>query len=240
MALKTASFFLTLLISSTVLGSDTLYFRLSNPWNTVKSPTGKYLRKCIKENDYYHVWDYNSNNIMVTESFYSDTNFTKKLFCHKYFNETNGILQQSRCYENGRLHGYFVGYDSQGDTTSYQVYENGAVVKEWNSNQNDKGVVFDKLEKTAKFPGGQSSWLKYLSDNLVYPNELKQQNISGQVLARIHIDATGEVKKVEILKSLHPLLDKEVIRVIMKSPKWKPAKQNGKNVPMYISQPVTF
>jgi len=94
MALKTASFFLTLLISSTVLGSDTLYFRLSNPWNTVKSPTGKYLRKCIKENDYYHVWDYNSNNIMVTESFYSDTNFTKNFFA------TNILMRQMVFYNN--------------------------------------------------------------------------------------------------------------------------------------------
>ena len=68
-------------------GSDTLYFRLSNPWNTIKDPKGSYLRKCVKENDYYHVWDYNRRNILVAESYYADTFFKKKLLCHKYFNE---------------------------------------------------------------------------------------------------------------------------------------------------------
>lgn len=240
MTFKTAFFFLTFFVCSTAFGSDTLFFRLSNPWNTVKSPTGKYLRKCIKESDYYHVWDYNNNKIMVTESFYSDTTFTKKLFCHKYFNETTGVLQQSRCYENGRLHGYYVGYSSKGDTTSYQVYDNGAVVKEWSLEPDDDTVVFEKVEKSAKFPGGSKAWLTYLSENLTYPKELSQQKFSGQVIARINIDKTGSVKEVEILKSLHPLLDEEVIRVIKKSPKWKPAKQNGKNVPMYITQPISF
>ncbi len=240
MTVKTVVFLVTLFSCSTVFGSDTLFFRLSNPWNTVKSPSGKYLRKCIKENDYYHVWDYNSNNIMVTESYYSDTNFSKKLFCHKYYKETTGNLEQSRCYENGRLHGYFVGYNSMGDTTSYQVYENGAVIKEWSKEPRENTEVFEMVEKAARFPGGDKAWLTYLSQNLTYPKDLKQQNIAGQVLARIFIDEKGTVKRVEIIKGLHPLIDEEVIRVIMKSPKWKPAKQNGKSVPMFISQPVNF
>lgn len=240
MTLRISFFLLTLFISSTVIGNDTLFFRLSNPWNTVKSPTGKYLRKCIKETDYYHVWDFNSSNVMVTESFYSDTNFTRKLYCHKYFNEKSGLLEQSRCYENGRLHGYFVGYDSKGDTTSYQLYENGAVIKEWSTESKDNNVEFPMVEKSAKFPGGSTAWLDYINKNFTFPKEIAPQSISGQVIVRIKIDEKGEVSNVEILKSLHPLVDEEVKRIIMKSPRWKPAKQNGKSVPMYINQPITI
>src|SRR5688572_8997486 len=100
MPLKTTFLLLTVCITTSAFCNDTLYFRLSNPWNTVKSSTGKYLRKCIKEKDYYHCWDYNNISIVITESFYSDTNFTRKLFCHKYFNEAKGFLEQTRCYEN--------------------------------------------------------------------------------------------------------------------------------------------
>ena len=100
----------------------------------------------------------------MTESFYSDTNFTRKLFCNRYFDETSGLLKQTRCYENGRLHGYFVDYDSKGDTTAYQVYENGAVVKEWSSKPVDNSKVFEKIEESAEFPGGRTAWLTYLSE----------------------------------------------------------------------------
>lgn len=240
MKLRISFFFLTVFICTCVFGSDTLYFKLSNPWNTVKSPTGKYLRKCIKENDYFHVWDYNNNNIQVTESFYSDTNFSKKLFCHRYFNETTGLLRQTRCYENGRLHGYFVDYDTKGDTISYQVYENGALIKEWSSKPEGNSIIFEKIEESAEFPGGRTAWLTYLSENLTYPKSLKKQKISGQVLAKVYINKNGYVSNVDILKSLHPLLDEEVIKVLKASPRWKPAKQNGRAVQMTFNQPVNF
>lgn len=233
-------FLSTLFVCSTVLGSDTLYFRLSNPWNTVKSPTGNYLRKCVKENDYFHVWDYNSNNILVTESFFSDTTFTRKLLCHKYFNEKKGILEQTRCYQNGRLHGYFVDYSSRGDTTAYQVYDNGAVVEEWSLDTNENKQMFQLIETNAEFPGGRSAWLKYLGDNLNYPKVLKKEKFSGQVIAKVFVDPSGAVSNIEIIKGLHPLLDEEVIRVMMGSPKWKPATQNGKTVQMTFNQPVNF
>jgi TonB family protein len=240
MTIKYVVFILTIFSTTTAIASDTLYFKLSNPWNTVKSSEGKYLRKCVKENDFYHAWDFNSSNQLVVESFYSDTNFTKKLFCHKYFNESKGFLEQTRCYENGRLHGYFVGYNSKGDTTSYQVYDNGALVKSWSPEGDNSTSTFTMNEEHAEFPGGRTAWLEYLSDNLKYPKSLKKEKISGQVLAKVFVDANGVVNNVEILKSLHPLLDEEVVRVIKKSPKWKPAKQNGKNVQMTFTQPISF
>ena len=240
MKIKTPLLLLLLFISATAFANDTLYFRLSNPWNTVKSPTGKYLRKAIMEKEYYRCWDYNGNNILVTESFYSDTTFSRKLLCHKYFNETTGYLEQSRCYENGRLHGYFIAYNANGDTTAYQVYENGAVIKEWSLDTTENTQAFPMVETTAEFPGGHSVWLTYLGDNLKYPRALKKEKISGQVIAKIYVDKTGAVSNVEIVKSLHPLLDEEVIRVIKGSPKWKPATQSGKTVPMIFNQPITF
>lgn len=240
MTLKTITLLSTILICSRAFCNDTLYFRLSNPWNTVKSSTGKYLRKCIKENDYYHCWDYNNKNLLVTESYYSDTNFHRKLLCHKYYNETKGFLEQTRCYENGRLHGYFVDYNEKGDTTGYQQYENGAVVKEWSSESAQNTVTFTMIEEPAEFPGGRSAWLSYLADNITYPKALRKEKISGQVIARIVVGPDGKIATVEIIKSLHPLIDAEVTKVIKKSPRWKPAKQNGKNVTLTFTQPINF
>lgn len=240
MILRIPCLFLALITCASAFANDTLYFRLSNPWNTVKSATGNYLRKCVKENNYYHTWDYNSNNILVTESFYTDTTFARKMFCHKYYNEAKGYLEQTRCYENGRLHGYFVDYNPKGDTAAYQVYSNGELVNQWSSEPAGEAKVFTMIEETAEFPGGRSAWLTYLGENLKYPKALKKQKVSGQVIAKVYIDPTGSVSSVDITKSLHPLLDEEVIRVIKSSPRWNPAKQNGKAVPMTFTQPITF
>lgn len=238
MKLKLSILSSIIFVYTAAFGSDTLYFRLSNPWNTVKSPIGAYLRKCVKENDYYHSWDYNSKNVLVTESFYSDTNFSRKLFCHKYFNEKKGYLEQSRCYENGRLSGYFVAYNEKGDTTSYQLYNNGEVIKEWSAVPQDDEPPFIIDEEPATFPGGEGAWRKYISDHLRYPDSLQQ--VKGQVTLRFVIDPTGAIKNVEIIKSLHPLLDKEAIRVLLNAPKWKPARQGRKKVHAIRTQPITF
>lgn len=234
---------LSLIACLSVIGNDTLYFRLSNPWNTVKDPNGQYLRKCVKEKDYYHVWDYNAKNSLVTESYYTDTNFSKKLFCHKYFNEAEGWLEQTRCYSNGRLDGYFVSYDSKGDTTDYDIYKEGTVIKSWSLHPEAEDSVAKALlamEVEAEFPGGRQRWLDYLGDHLEYPSALKDKNIKGEVLVEFTINIQGKVENVRVVKGRDPLLDKEAIRVIQRSPKWKPAMQNGKKVPAYMNQTIIF
>ena len=243
MKIKLPFFFLILFISLKVYSTDTLFFKLSNPWNTVKDPKGEYLRKCLKENNYLHVWDYNSKNVIVTESFYSDTNFTTKLFCHKYFNETKKYLEQTRCYDGGRLHGYFVLYDEKGDTTDYDIYEHGTAIKSWSLHPEEEeklNAKFAKIEIPAEFPGGEKAWYKYLGDNLKIPKQLENQNIKGELILKFIITPTGKIETVEIIKSLTPILDEEAIRVIRKSPKWKPAQQNGKKVQATRTQPITF
>lgn len=236
---KTLLFILLLSLFCKGYAQDTLYFKLSNPWNTVKSIDGKYIRKCVKENDYFHVWDYNKGNRLVTESFYSDTNFTRKLFCHKYFDESTGLLEQSRCYENGRLHGYFVSYKPNGDTLAYDVYENGGILRSWESEpRKDSLPIFTAVEQGAEFPGGSSAWRSYLARNLNVPDSLK--NVKGKVSVSFIVNAKGEIESVQIVKSLHPVLDQQVVRVIENSPKWIPGKQNGKTIKSYIKQPITF
>lgn len=239
-AMKTHPILILLLLSGFVsAANDTLYIRLSNPWNTERSATGNYLRKCVKEKDYYHCWDYNQQNTLLIESFYTDTNFTTKLFCHKHYYESKGYLAQTRCYENGQLHGYFVDYNEKGDTTSWKLYNNGKVEKEWPAPSVNDDMVFTKVEIESEYPGGLANWQKHLSQNLSYPRKLKEV-IHGTVIAKFIVNKEGHVENIQIEKGLHPLLDAEVIRVIKLSKRWKPAKQNGKAVNAFKTQPVIF
>lgn len=201
------------------------------------------MRKAIKEKDYYHVWDFNKENRLVTESFYTDTNFNRKLFCHKYYNEKLGYLSQSRCYENGRLNGYMVNYTEKGDTISYSILRDNEFIKNWpeqgvNINGSADSIkIFERVEKDAMFPGGEAAWRKYIADNLEVPNTRKR--IKGTMYYQFVVGKDGSIEDVQILKSLHPALDEEVRRIMRNSPKWLPAEQGGRKVKAYRKQPIT-
>jgi protein TonB len=60
------------------------------------------------------------------------------------------------------------------------------------------------------------------------------------VQIRFKVDKDGVVSDLEISRSGGSEFDREVIRVCKKMPRWKPAVQNGFNVPVNYMLPVTF
>ena len=91
----------------------------------------------------------------------------------------------------------------------------------------------------AEFPGGQSAWMAFLSKHLRTPDELNAGE-KRTVLVRFTVSAEGSISNFEIIRSGGDAFDNEVVRVLKKMPKWKPAFQNGHNVSVIFTQPVTF
>lgn len=75
---------------------------------------------------------------------------------------------------------------------------------------------------------------------LRYPQEAIDLGIQGRVVVDFVVERDGTVTDAQVTKSVHHLLDAEALRVIMVSPKWKPATINGKPVRVKISVPVEF
>ena len=100
--------------------------------------------------------------------------------------------------------------------------------------------ILIKVEQNPEFPGGNAALMKYLGENIVYPVVAQENNIKGRVTLKFVVDKDGAVSKIQILKGIDPLLDKEAIRVVQSMPKWIPGKQNGKNVNVWFTLPVTF
>lgn len=96
------------------------------------------------------------------------------------------------------------------------------------------------VQEMPSFPGGTGELLKYIKGNVVYPPDAVQNNIQGTVFLRFVVSSTGEVTRVEVTRSVDPLLDNEAVRVISGMPRWKPGKQDGNPVPVWFSVPVVF
>ena len=100
--------------------------------------------------------------------------------------------------------------------------------------------IYEVVEVMPVFPGGQDGMMKYLSDNIKYPEEAMKADIEGRVFTRFIVNEDGSVSDVEILRSVHPLLDAEAVRVVKAMPKWTPGKVGGKAVKVRYSLPLVF
>ncbi len=90
-----------------------------------------------------------------------------------------------------------------------------------------------------EFPGGKDALIKFMERNLNQPDDFE----SGQrmrVIAKFVVDKEGNIDDLTIETKGREDLDREVLRVIKKMPRWKAGKQNGRAVAVYYKLPVTF
>ncbi|RKR83605.1 TonB family protein [Mucilaginibacter gracilis] len=100
--------------------------------------------------------------------------------------------------------------------------------------------LFHPSSHNAEFPGGLSAFLRYLSENITYPPDSKKANVQGKVFITFTVEEDGSVNDVEAVSSPAEDLSQEAIRVLLASPRWKPASQNGRNVPVSYTIPINF
>ena len=100
--------------------------------------------------------------------------------------------------------------------------------------------VFDIVEQMPEYPGGMEALFKYLSENVKYPEDAKNQKIEGRVLASFIVEVDGSISDVKIAKPVFPSLDAEAVRVLSGMPNWIPGKQGGKAVRTKFTVPIAF
>jgi protein TonB len=103
---------------------------------------------------------------------------------------------------------------------------------------NDK--VLEKAEVMPQFPGGDQAMMKFVSENVQYPEEAKEKEISGRVLVGFIVEKDGSVNEVKIVRGIGGGCDEEAVRVVKAMPKWKPGKQDGKTVRVSYTMPFFF
>ncbi len=126
--------------------------------------------------------------------------------------------------------------DEEAETTEIELIDIGCDDEE----ELDEDAIFMVVEKMPEFPGGTNSLKAYLKQNIVYPPEALAQNIAGRVYVSFVVDATGKITDIQVIRSIHPLLDAEAIRVVQSMPDWVPGTQRGKPVNVKYMLPINF
>ncbi len=96
------------------------------------------------------------------------------------------------------------------------------------------------VEVQATYPGGEEALLKFVAQNLVYPQIAIEQELQGVVMVRFKVGADGSVGDVRIEKSLSRECDQAAAAVIKKLHRFVPAKQQGRPVPVWFRLPIRF
>ena len=126
------------------------------------------------------------------------------------------------------------------DNTGVEImdYKEAEVVEE---EVEEEAIPFQLVEQKPSFNGGDANeFSKWVNSRLVYPEIAKENGVQGRVTLQFTVEADGRVTNVKVLRGVDESLDKEAVRVVSSSPKWKPGKQRDRAVKVTYTFPVIF
>ena len=105
----------------------------------------------------------------------------------------------------------------------------------------EEAIPFQLVEEKPSFNGGDANeFSKWVNSRLVYPEIAEENGVQGRVTLQFTVNADGTVSNVKVLRGVDSSLDKEAVRVVSSSPKWKPGKQRDRAVKVTYTFPVIF
>ncbi|MDE6142440.1 MAG: energy transducer TonB, partial [Muribaculaceae bacterium] len=151
----------------------------------------------------------------------------------------NEVMDMETQKEDNTARGV-VNQEGSDDADKFKAVQEQVVVKEPEPEKPKEEEIFQAVEQNAEFPGGQAALMKFLKDNIRYPEAAQQNDIQGRVIVRFVVEKDGSIGQITIMKGVDKDLDREALRVVKKMPKWQPGKNNGVAVRSYFNLPVTF
>ena len=129
-------------------------------------------------------------------------------------------------------------YEIQASATNEKVSETSSDLSRNVPIPKDSILTF--VDSIPAFTGGQEALKKYLSENIRYPQQAIELNISGKIYLQFVIGKTGVVSNVRVLKGINLPMDAESYRVVKNMPDWTPGYMDGKPVNTYFNLPIIF
>ncbi len=103
-----------------------------------------------------------------------------------------------------------------------------------------KPEIFKYVEEMPSFPNGQDELIKFIGQNVKYPEIARRAGVEGKVFVQFVVGTDGRVGQVSIAKGIGAGCDEEAMRVVKLMPKWTPGKQNGRAVLVQVIVPIIF
>jgi len=132
-------------------------------------------------------------------------------------------------------------YHVNGQMSARETYENGKMISAeyWDDDGSESGI-YSPTERMPEFPGGEMALMRFLGENVHYPEHDKNEGNQGTVYVLFTVDREGKVKDAKIERSISPGLDKESLRVVNLMPEWSPGMMQNRLVEVSYNLPIRF
>jgi hypothetical protein len=100
--------------------------------------------------------------------------------------------------------------------------------------------VYFRVDVAPTFPGGAAEFIKFLSKNIKYTKQMKLTQVQGKVIMQFIVEKDGSLSNLKVTKGPGGGTTEEALRVMQKSPKWKPGIKDGKPVRVQYGAPIEF
>ena len=176
----------------------------------------------VKDSTYH----YEDGTIWKSYQFYDNGQLADSTF----YNEKNVIDSGFNYFKDGKLRAIYH-YDTLTKQENLEAFDELG-----NELKNIKYKV------KASFPDGENGWRRFLQRNLNASVPVEHNAPSGiyKVVVRFIVQKDGTLRDIRAETKMGYGMEKEVIKLLLKSPKWEPAILLGNAVEAQHRQPVTF
>ena len=101
-------------------------------------------------------------------------------------------------------------------------------------------LCFKNVDVMPSYPGGEVALLQDVANNIVYPPNMVNISLHGQVVLQFVVEKDGSVGEVRVVKSLWPLCDTASIEAVKKLKRFTPGLVDEKPVRTWYTLPITF
>lgn len=165
----------------------------------------------------------------------------------RYWYDGNQVYGEIN-YDHGLKHGNETTYYPNGKTRRVLVWAQDSIVSGsfFNDDGSTRTEVFKEdlasaeLQVPPSFPGGEAALMQFIFRQISYPPAARDNNIQGVVVVDFVVERDGRIGRTEVLKPVHPALDKEALRIVKQFPNWTPGMVNHFPVPVHYTLPIRF
>jgi len=103
-----------------------------------------------------------------------------------------------------------------------------------------KTVAVAEPEQMPTYPGGNEAMMKFMTENIKYPQDAVKNKIQGKVFISFIVAENGEIIDAKVKRGIGSGCDEEALRVVKLMPRWKAGVKDGKPVPVAMELPISF
>ena len=162
----------------------------------------------------------------------------------KKIEDTKDKFEEPEQVENGVIGGDSFAHASETEKVTSAVKNTAEIGEKAVESSAPKkvftGKVYDLVDEMPSFPGGLEELYKWIDNNVQYPAVARENGIEGRVILKFIVEKDGSLSDSTVIHSVHPMVDREALRLVGQMPKWNPGKRAGIPVRVRYCLPIKF